>query len=376
MTRFRPAAARCARRGLALLCGLLLLAACERRPLEAIVNETVRVQLVVNWDDYFTPLYGEHPNGMTVMVWGSHAARPIVESVNGTTLTLHLVPDVYRLVVFNDREDEFLPYMRLRDATSFSDVTMRLQHYDHTTRDNETNDYVHYPEPIGVAVDTFEISEAMVLRDTTIFVPYKDYLSNGQQLYHDNDYVYQIDEVGMPMTVNLYLEAKVKRYQSIQTVEASLSGLADGFYLSRVDRTAEAGTIILNPNTWRFRKYGDTPDSLGIISNETMCFGLPYGKETLAERSEADNVLSFVITLTDGTVLRQSFEVGKDLHYITPEGIEVQIRYREDLRNILLKLDLSEVIVMPPVPDQRVGAGFDAEVRDWEDGGIIDLGGF
>ena len=66
-----------------------------------------------------------------------------------------------------------------------------------------------------------------------------------------------------------------------------------------------------------------------------------------------------------------SFMVGKEIRYITPEGKEAQVRYRQDLRNLLLELDLSDTIVAPYVPPK---AAFDAKVADWEDGGTIDIG--
>ena len=66
-----------------------------------------------------------------------------------------------------------------------------------------------------------------------------------------------------------------------------------------------------------------------------------------------------------------SFDVGKLIRYITPEGKEAEIRYRQDLRNLRLELDLGETV---PVPIAYYSAGFDAKVDDWEDGGTIDIG--
>lgn len=354
---------------LAAVAALLLTTGCERRPMEVILDETVRVKLVINWQVNFAELYGEEPNGMTIMLWGSNAQQPTVRAVNGNSIMLNLKPDTYRMLIFSDREDEYAPYMQLRDAGSYDDISMRCQHfrlYD--------EDFIYNAEQIGIAADTFSITEEMVLRDTTVFVPYEKYRDNPDAIYHESERLYEIPEVGMPMTVNLYLKAKVKRYHSIKSIEADLSGLADGFFMTRVNRTTEAGTMILNPETWHVYRYGDTADSLGIITNETLCFGLPYGKETLSERDSTDNVLRLRVTLTDNSVQTISYNVGKELRYLTPEGREAQIRYREDLHNILLELDLSDVIVMPPMPDTGAGTGFSAVVDEWEDGGTIDIG--
>jgi len=74
--------------------------------------------------------------------------------------------------------------------------------------------------------------------------------------------------------------------------------------------------------------------------------------------------------------LQFSYNVGKNITYITPTGEEARIRYREDLHNLRLEIDLSDVIILPPVPGGDTGAGFDAKVDEWEDGGTIDMGGF
>jgi hypothetical protein len=150
--------------------------------------------------------------------------------------------------------------------------------------------------------------------------------------------------------------------------------MSDGFYLGRVNRTQETGAIELNSKAWEYYAVGDPGEALGVITNKTATFGLPYGKELLSERNAADNILSLRITLTNGDVQEYSFEVGKNIRYITPEGREAQIRYREDLHDLQLEIDLQDVIVLPPLPSR--GAGFDARVAEWEEGGTFDIGGF
>jgi hypothetical protein len=61
--------------------------------------------------------------------------------------------------------------------------------------------------------------------------------------------------------------------------------------------------------------------------------------------------------------------------YITPEGQEAEIRYRQDLQNLSLVIDLPDVINLPDI-NPEISEGFDANVDDWEDGGTIDIGGF
>jgi len=352
---------------------LVVLTGCERRPLEVVADSRVRVRIVINWRVNFTEIYNQEPNGMTVMLWGVNTGARIVESVNGNSASIKLEPDTYQMIIYNDREDEFLPYMSIRDATDYENITMRLQHYTRA-RDTEPP-YIYYPEPIGVAVDTFLITPEMVASDTSIFVPYDEYIDDYTH-EHISERVYEIPEVATPMTVTLYIKAKVKHRQSLKGIEASISGMAEGFYMSQIYRTRETGTIELDPKGWEFVTYGEEKDSMGIIANKTVTFGLPHGKELLDERNAEDNVLTLDITLANDSVQHCTFNVGKDIRYITPEGREAQIRYRQDLHDLKLELDLSDVIVMPPMPDPGGGAGFDAKVIDWEDGGTIDIGGF
>jgi hypothetical protein len=262
--------------------------------------------------------------------------------------------------------------MRFYNQTSYDNIMARNTTYQSST-DGKT--YTHYPDPIGVAIDSFTISDQMVIQDTVIFMPYDDYISYGAGQEYVLEKVYEFPDTPWPMTVNVYLTCRVKHRQSVRGIEASLSGLADGFYLSRIVRTTEEATIEFDPKQWTFTAYGDDADSLGYITNSTPSFGLPYGKELLSQRDSADNVLNLRIYLTNDSVMNLSYNVGKNIRYITPEGREAEIRYREDLHNLRLEIDLTDVINLPII-DNATGTGFDAIVVDWDDGGVIDVGGY
>ena len=357
---------------LAVIIAVVAMAACDRRPLEVIVNNTVRVDVVARWRLVYVDLYGSVPTGMTVMVWGDDSRTPLVETTNEDRVTLRLKEGNYRVLVYNQMEREFLPYMRFYNQTSYDNIMARNTTYQSST-DGKT--YTHYPDPIGVAIDSFTISDQMVIQDTVIFMPYDDYISYGAGQEYVLEKVYEFPDTPWPMTVNVYLTCRVKHRQSVRGIEASLSGLADGFYLSRIVRTTEEATIEFDPKQWTFTAYGDDADSLGYITNSTPSFGLPYGKELLSQRDSTDNVLNLRIYLTNDSVMNLSYNVGKNLRYITPEGREAEIRYREDLRNLKLEIDLTDVINLPII-DNATGTGFDAIVVDWDDGGVIDVGGY
>ncbi|MBQ9641573.1 MAG: DUF5119 domain-containing protein [Bacteroidaceae bacterium] len=364
----------------AILTLLLTLSTCERRPLEVVTPEYVQVTIVNDWlTNYYTlgnydANYRQMPTGMTVMLWGENSQTPIVESRNSDRITVNLPVDRYRLIIFNQTFSDF-HYQSFFEANSYENMVMRANRYANTTGwDSYVTDYMHYPDPIGVSLDTFDISQDMVDKDTTIFVFYDDYLNNGPEAYAGKTYRYEIPEVSWPMTVLLYIKAKIKHILSIKKVEACISGMADGFYFSQIRRTTETGSLKLTG--WVPRLTGDPADSLGYITDSIASFGLPYGKELIAERDSADNILTFNITLRNDSVVQYTYKVAKDMHYIKPDGTEARIRYRQDLQNIRLEIELPEVIYVPDIPTPNPGAGFDAKVDPWEDGGTFEFGGF
>lgn len=363
---------------------LILLSSCGRRPLEVIVDERVKVRIIVRWKINFVELYGGTPNGMTVMIWNVKGGSPIVRTTNADNITVLLDPGNYYMTIFNELMDDYAPYLRFYDSNSYDLMTCRATTFTVGGATRGWDDgatYMYTPEDprIAVALDTFEITRQMVLQDTSIFVPYEEYRDNGYVNYRESEHVFEIPETPWPMTVDLYVELKLKNYHSLATINGSISGMADGFYMSHINRTTEKGTIRFSPDQWTRQRYqyeeGNTRDSLGIISTRVATFGLPYGKELLSERVPTDNVLKVNFLLTNDSVISAEFNVGDIIRYITPEGREARIRYRQDLQNLKLEMILPDIIPLPYV-FPKGGTGFDAKVDEWEDGGTIDLGGF
>lgn len=364
-----------AQASLCLLLSLMCLCACSRRPLEVILDEEVSLQLIIDWKVNHAEIYKQNPNGMTVIVWGSDGNTAKIASVNSDRVTMNLTPDTYKLIVHNETVQEF-PYQSFVDYHDYDNIAMRSNHYTTKAWDDGI-DYMQYPDPIGVTASEFVVTDNMVEGDSITFVYYDDWIENGPDYYKRPPRLYTIQEVAWPMTVNLSIKAKVKRPQGISTIEGSISGMAEGFYLSRVNRTSENSTLRLindNSHRWSLETCGEKQDSTGYIRFSIPTFGLPYGKELLEQRQEADNVLTLHVTLTDGTVIDKTYDVGKQIRYITPEGREAEIRYRQDLHNLALVLDLSDEIVLPPSQAQDA-SGFDADVDKWDDE-EVDMGGF
>ena len=355
------------------LCGVLpvlllslLLLACERRPLEVYTEDMAAVRVEVDWMDHF----GMRPSGMTLMLYNDQDTiiRNIITN-NVDQQMLYLPIGTYKMTIFNYSYEEFssMSFEQLSSHYYAAARSNALRSHALSYWEHPVNGYIIDPEDIGVAVDTITITEQMLRGDQYRFADYRD----RKSLFPDSTEVV-FHEVPDPMTVTLYIKAKIKRRQSVKSILASISGMADGFYLSQIDRTSDDGTLYLPE--WQMLKYGEERDSLGLITAQIATFGLPHGKELLAERDSTDNILTFHLQLTDGDVQDCSFNVGKDIRYITPTGREAMIRRREDLHDLKLEIDLTDVIVAPPKPPVNVGAGFDAWVDPWEDGGTIEFG--
>ena len=362
---------------------VLFVTSCERRPLEVIVDNRVKVRIVVRWKINFVPLYNETPSGMTVRIFSSDNRVVYDEMTHRDTVTVALEPDTYRMVIYNEVASEYADYgMRFYDYNDYDLVTFRSSQYTRATGAlAEGVSHLVPPEypHIAVACDTFEVTRDMVLQDTTMFIPYEEFRDNGYEAYREHTRLVEFDEEPWPMTVNLHLALLVKHRDRLSRIEGSLSGMSDGFHVTKVIRTTETASLWIDPSAdkWRRAKYSEDADQLGLLQTQVACYGLPYGKETAEERTETDNVLSLRLTLTDGKSYDFTYNVGKLIRYIDPETeIEKRVRKRQDLRNLRLEVNLPDPIDLPDVDPTTTGAGFDAEVAEWEDGGTIDMGGF
>ena len=353
---------------------LLMAIGCERRPLHVLLDETVTVNVEVDWKINFVTLYDEVPNGMSLMLWQEGDNQPQVKVSNSSSISVSLQPGIYYLVVFNELREDYSPKLSFYDITDYDKMTVRANSYMGSTWDQGVKYmYSPYDPRICVALDTIEVTNEMISRDTTVIIPYDEFIKTGSKTIRESEVTYSMPEITWPMTADLYIKAKVKHRQSIKSIDGSISGMADGFRVSHINRTSESGTLRFYPEMFENFKLGEDADSMGLITVRVPTFGLPFGKELLEQREDGDNILTFHVTLVNDSIHHESFRVGKQIRYITPEGKEAQVRYREDLRNLLLEIDLSETIVVP-IAEKPVGAGFDAKVDDWDDGGSIDIG--
>ena len=341
----------------------LLLESGERRPLEVYYHGIAQVRINMDWQTYF----GETPTGMTMLLAkDGDAVTTSRISNNVHTQVFQLEPATYKLIVFNQTVDEF-GSMRFENLNSHNDAAARATNI--TTRYTRAWDrgavYMADPELIGCAVDTITITEEMI-EDYYTFV---DYRQRGNV---PDTAQFVFDEVVNPMITHLRARIYVKGYDNMRSVEASITGMADGFYMSRVDRTVESGTMLLD--SWTATPNGS--ENTGWITTEISTFGMPFGKEKKDDRLPEDNVLTLAFLLKDGTVKTFEYNVGKIMKYETPSGDA--LTKAEVLRDIIVEIILDDPIDSPDLPDvdpdSKNASGFDAHVDDWEDGGTIEVG--
>lgn len=340
---------------------VLVLTGCYRRPLEVYYHNVARVRVNVDWETYF----GEKPSGMTMLLYkdGDQATISRTDH-NVTTQTFNLSPGMYKLMVFNLSPDEF-GSIRFENINSYENATARAR--DITTRVGRMWDkgvrYMADPEPIGVAVDQFEITEEMI-KDYLVFVDYRQ----RNNLPDTTDIVY--NEVVDPMTTHLNVRVMVKGFKSMRSVEASITGMSDGFHMTRVDRTTETGIMLLD--SWNATAI-EGEDNKGWITTSISTFGLPFGKEKAENREPEENVLTLAFLLKDGNVKTFNYNVGKIMKYLTPSGDA--LTKAEVLRDIEVEIVIDDPIDSPDLPpvDDADASGFDAHVDDWEEGDTYEI---
>lgn len=346
----------------------LLLTACDRRPLEVIVERNTHVRINVDWASHF----GQRPSGMTVRLYPADGSAPISNVTNDVDgIDVGLTAGTYYLMVFNQTEDEFgsMTFSGMQQYTEAAAHAARATLHGNSSWD-EGIEYYADPEPIGVAVDTITITQDMVDRGIS-FERYKKGMTTNH-LYEGAD-TYTYDEVVLPMTSRLNITVHIKGISNMRSVVGYITGMADAFHLSDGQRLNT--TCALPLDTWK-GAYVDKSANTGVITTSTATFGLPYDKVVLSNRNPGDNRIVLCFTLVDGTTRLFSYDVARFIHYREiDETVPLRDRYEMSLElDLVLEAPLIDEPLLPNVTPDNQGSGFDAEVQPWEDGGTIDVG--
>ena len=360
---------------------LFVASSCDRRPLEVMEPTKAQVLLNVDWITSF----GYKPNGMTVMIWGDGWEKPYTTSTNNVDqVQLDLDPGHYRMIVFNKSFDEF-GSLKFTDTDSFENIAVRgadITQYKNGKWDEDVT-YMADPEEIGCAVDEFDITDEMLLHQVT-FYPYEKWIdlrfSNTRWMVNANGDFYTSVEVKPQITkFNIWVNIEGREY--LRSLTGSISGMADGFYMSQVWRTTDERQMLLEPDKWVVTTESH-PKGPGLMYYSINVFGLPHGKEFVEDRTPDSNILTLQATLIDGSTRTFTFDVGNSIEYRAVESvIDANITTEIDADLLLellmdLNLDLDIDIELPEVEPEssQTSSGFDAHVEPWDEGETVDIG--
>lgn len=387
----------------------------EREPLEVYYDNVTQVRLDINWLNHFEG----KPEGMTVMMTkdGDVFSNSLTRIKNDVDSVYYFLgPGTYRVVVFND-DMNYFQTMKFLNSESYSSCltrsvvdrvrSNRVREWDRNTT------YMKQPEVIGVAVDSFTITE----EDIEANRHFIDYRLRG---IPDTFCIVRPLTV-YDMTCRLNVFVRVNDLSRIRSVEGNISGMADGFVLTRIVRNAETGPLAMDSELWtghsnktlrevmnlpqyteqRTRAESDTILNLPFDSlyhddgqpHDWVCvsiptFGLPHGMENPENRPAGAQKLKLSFTLSDGTVYSPfTYDVSRYIRYRRNPALDIYTAGRWDDEVTLtenIQLDLDVVITAPmeyPVLPYTVApgtqgpefGGFDVYVDPWERGDEIDV---
>lgn len=360
-----------------LLAVLALTSGCDRRPLEVMEPMKATVRLEFDWETR----YGFTPESMTVMIWEQGKLHPTVTYTNYVhSMKLDLDPGSYRVIAFSYSPDEY-GSMEFRDIEDYNTISARGK--DVTLYENSDWDagvtYMTDPEDIGVVAEDFTITEEMLLEQVT-FHPYETWIKHrvaNTRFYQEADGTYSLPLVIKPVLTKLNVYVEVGGVENVSELTGSISGMADGFYLTHSYRTEEARTMLLPTDKWTLAKMEGSGGT--YLFHQTPVFGLPHGKEVIENRKAEDNVFTLHATLRDGTTMLYTYDVGKLIKY---RGKEDGIAFDYDM-HLELEMDLVlDITTMPAedlpvfpdvIPSGDTGSGFGADVQAWSEGDSTDL---
>ena len=300
---------------------------------------------------------------------------------------LRLEAGTYKLLLLSNAFDEF-GSIHFDGQTSFGNVVVRADNL--TSRMNQAWDrgvkYMKTPDVLGVALDTLTVTQEDIDKN-------RHFIDWRQRFAPDTISIVHRETV-YPITSRLNLYVRVQGYKFMRSLEGSISGMADGCYLSRFQNTNEYGPHFLDSWTHRVGTRQDVmkpentapgqdplpqADSLthDWLFTSIPVFGLPGSpEEGLGQRDPQSNVLTLCFTLVDGTTHVYSFEVGDLFRYknasVTDLSGTRRVKSGETAEiglNLVIDLPQGQVD-LPYAEDSSSSSGsassFDVVVDDWE----------
>ncbi len=331
----------------AYICTILMLAACLDKKITYTESPQAKIMLHPNWECEG----GLHskPSGMSVILYNKEA-QPEFSDVDNNVDSILITSQqgTKHILLFNQSPSEF-GSMHFNDMNCFDKACVVLQKLKLRRRANdlweENTPLMNEPEPLAVSADTITITKDMV-RESFV-----------------NNKTYKVDVCPQLINYKFDIYVKIQGFENIRSVEGSISGLAEGCYLSSGEPLHTTISQYLKSNNLVRTRQGDNSEIVNnYIHFNINCFGLPTQKIKKENRKEHDNILKLHFLLRDGKTV---FDYSKD----------VTMLIEENTTNRYLKLKIDKDI--PNLPNVSPGgeteSGFDAEVLNWEYGGEVEI---
>ena len=366
-----------------LLLLFIVIASCDREPLELYKKGDSKVVIGYDWSFY----KGPKPNGIFVMYFRNgntftygypthDLGGETNEDMDNGDYKMMIMTNTFRYYTESGNMNFFFTddYEKMMAVSQTYNIT-DMNAWDYGRQ------YLKEPLPLGLAIDSFEVKMA---DDGRIFYEY-DKGDDVDTLYQERQ------DTIWPMTTKLTIRVKVRGINyiydpSLGGVDGYISGLSDGFYFSKKWRRSEVGDIKLDH--WRFDGYDPSSASrradgtieyqVGWIATDIQTFGLPHGSELLFQRTEKSNYLKLHFTRINDETIDFDYNVGKMVHYDGDDGSE-NLTFK--LTDVALQLDLAidastvgddDIPTIPYTQPKGTGA-FDADVEPWGDEENVDI---
>jgi hypothetical protein len=341
-----------------LIASLVLVCACDRRPLEYVSDDNTAVTIKYDWET----AVGAPPSGVTLMAYGSDGSTQQNISNNTTSMPLNLGVGMWKMLSFNLSTTEFNSFT-FNKMNNYDSAQVKLNDIESSTYTNGSWDagveYKQEPEDLAVITDTIRITEEMLSGSTNFNTTGSDSTTKK----------YIIKETPRPVNTKLTIRIRVNNINSIKSSIGSINGMAGGYILTTHHASTDKATFLLQDMKATIDSTGATN---GWLTINLSTFGLPYGKENINSRIDDDNVLTLYLQLSDNKTEKLfTYNVGKIINYA-----QEVTRALEPTSNVTqnLLLIINDGPELPKIDNNSSGgSGFDAEVDDWGDGGSTNV---
>ncbi len=325
---------------------LLLTASCNHKEFCYYHQHNTRVRINVDWSRFSQ----DTPTGMTVMVYPAQGGEPFRHLTNTTSHAyVHLPVGYYHTITFNQSEGEigsvtFKGMDRYETAAVISNST-KSAWYKTKAEDEKL---AEGPDWIGTdRQEGAEVTQEMLDGTAEYTLAQANMLMSRAPM---EDYIIA-EHTPENIIYTITVKVHIKGFQNLRSARASLTGLAEGYFLGKGRYTESIVTQLLE--NWTATVDPDDP-TIGTISTSMRCFGLPDGHNNLPE----ENQFNLTILLADNvTKVNKIFQVGDKFTRDSETEVNLSL-------NLNLELWLDEPLP-DVIPEGSVSSGFDAKVDDW-----------